>query len=183
MAGWPGWVGDILDAGGWPKTDDNKQFLSNWGLYEQSGCDNNPLLASRSASSSTDCKKLNDARTAQNYTTRTQAVNATVAQIKSGNFDNIEQALKDGNPFHSQHENAIALDLQKWGADNYSRVYAQAVGAGTGVGGGGSAGTGKKPHAQGAWTRWMHAMAHQLPADIREINKATARLNRIARNR
>jgi hypothetical protein len=172
------WIAEFLADGPWPDTSENIQFVRSWSVEEASSCKDNPLIASRVETGSSDCKTLSSGRVAQNYDSVKQGQQATAAQINSGNFDNLRRALASGNPYTQARINGVALDLQKWGATTWQAVYL-AHWSGTTI----SGGTGHAPHAMGAWSRWMRALSHQLPADIREINRATHRLDRIARHR
>lgn len=184
MGTWVGWYDDLRRAVGAPATALNHKFFASWQSYSPPACRNNPIAASRKMPGSTDCYQLSDTRWAQNYTSPNQGINATAAQIKSGNFDNILHAVRTGNPYAADLAAGVSLDLQKWGSEKWHNIYMDETGlSGSGSTGSGSPGAARNRHAMGAWTRWMHALAHTGPASHRRLVKATRRANRIARHR
>jgi hypothetical protein len=173
---WSGWVKDFIGGLGIPDTAADFDFLAQWSASDAGGCNNNPVLASHKEAGSTNCQRLNSLNTAQAYDSHADAIAATKAQLNSGAYPNLHDALHSGDPYGYPNPNGVALDLQKWGTTGASQWYADKTGAGQGVGGTPSTG-----HVTQAWSRWMHALAHKGPDSHRRIVKATARARRIAR--
>src|SRR5207302_4983214 len=167
----------MLDGLAIPHSDENRQFVRNWHLYNEYNCRNNPLLASHRTATSTACHRLNDLNTAKAYATPSSAVTATRMQLNSGGYPDLHDALHSGNPMAYQPRGGVTLDLQKWGSVRWSNQIVLPPGQPV------STGSGKRPHAMGAWTRWMRALAHTGPQSHKRIVKSTRRANRIARHR
>lgn len=176
MSAWPGWLADFQAGLGYPETGDNKNFLEKWATYEQTPCHRNPLIASHHVKGATNCQRLNGLNTAQNYPSRTKAINATRAQINSGAYVHLHAALESGHPLDYTPATGLTLDLQKWGALAYSKQVESETGAGASAFGAPAANT-----VMGAWSRWMRILAHKGPQAHRRILNSTARARRIAR--
>jgi hypothetical protein len=177
VGAWTGWVGDMLDGLAIPHTPENRTFLQDWHLYNEYDCHNNPLLASHGATGASACHKLNNLNTARSYATHASAVTATRQQLNSGAYPNLHDALHSGNALDYNLRDGVEADLVKWGSVRWANQLRGSTTAPP------PSGPGKRPHAMGAWTRWMHALAHTGPQSHARVVKATRRANRIARHR
>ncbi len=176
MSAWDGWVADMISGLDIPAGGDNTNFLTNWATYDRTACRFNPLIASHKEPGSTACKRLNSLNTAQAYDSHADAIAGTKAQLDSGAYTHLRAALHSGDPIGYEPLSGVTLDLQKWGAVNWSAQVAAANNL-PGLGPGAST----PMHASAAWSRWMRALAHNGPDAHNRIRRATVRARRIAR--
>lgn len=177
---WQGWERDLLKAAGLPVNSNTLIFMSDWWTNKNSYCPRNPVDISTRGGWSSGCYRLPSGKTAQAFTSRTAAANAFADELNLTDYRYLREALASGNPYAFANPNGVALDLEKWGSTRFQAYYAQKAGASATSGGGGSSGS--VPHVSQAWMRWMKILAHEMSADIKAVNKATAQLNRVARH-
>lgn len=123
MAGWNGWIADILGALKVPNVGGVHNFVQEWGATEATPCKFNPLAASRVVPRSTNCRRLTSSRTAQNYASRAQGVSATVDQLRSGNFPHLLAALEGQTVWEAGSARGVNTDLIRWGATTFAGHY------------------------------------------------------------
>lgn len=171
MATWSGWQGDLIRAAGLPDVSDVHTFLTDWAAAEKTGCTNNPLVISRATATSTKCKKLTDTRTAQNYPSSAIAADAFSAQLHSGNFGALLDALKSGTPFQVTSPHDVEQDLVDWGAVTYAFELQQNYGPSQpeGSGGGGA----QAPKLHGGWKSMRHSFNHSMPRSLHASHRST----------
>lgn len=135
MAAWNGWEDDVLNAGGWPDSSENRIFLQEWHSFEASKCLFNPLNTTQKRTGSRGCVQTGTGGVAvQTYTGTVQGTAATVSTLKSFRYPNIQEALREGNPFAYVSPQAVADELNTWGSVTFVPVYLEmATGSSTGA--------------------------------------------------
>lgn len=176
MSAWDGWTADIIAGLGIPSTGNVTNFLVDWEITDNSPCKFNPLVASHTERGSTACKDLGGGKVAQAYTTHARAIAGTRAQLNSGTYPHLHDALHSGDPLGYKPLDAVVADLRKWGASGWA---AQIV-KNFNLGGGTPAPVGPA-HVTTAWNRWMRALGHTGPTSHNRIAKSTARVRRLSR--
>ena len=171
MATWSGWLQQFLAAATLPNTDGNRTFLSDWAANESTACRDNPIDVSHPVGNSTDCTRLTDSRTAQNYTSHAQAATAFNAQLHSGNFPHLLAAFRGGDQYTLSGLPEALSDLIRWGSTSFVSFVENATGVTTGSGGGNS-GT---ADALKGWQDIRHSLNRNLPAALRHSDQQMVR--------
>lgn len=181
MATWPGWVAQFLSAASLPNTSATRQWMDDWSTNSISDCRNNPVDVSRPVGGSGNCKKLTASRTAQNYSSHSQAAQAFSRQIHSGAFPYLLRALQSGDPFTLSGIPNVEGDIQKWGSLNFLAFLENTFGVtpgGTGLGGGVGS------HATKGWDDFRRQVNAGLPQALRTIDRSNrAALSSLGRRR
>lgn len=182
MTTWAGWEADLLKALGVPNTAESRAFLDSWTGAAPANCPNNPLLASKPESGSGDCAELTASRTAQAYRSHAQGINATVAELRSGNFPHLLAALESGHPLAVSDPGQVAADLAKWGVSHFANEYLALAQEQASSGGGPSAPAAS--HAHKGWGDIQHSVNRRLPTALNQASRYNrAALRALARRR
>lgn len=183
MSVWPGWQGDILDAANLPNNQPARNFLADWHTHQGGNCQDNPLMASRKASGSTDCVTLPGGHHAQNYTSPNQAASTTAAQLTSGNYPHLLEAFKAETWWQPGFAPDIYADLVTWGATRFAAWYKNFFGANFGSGGPPSRNI-SAPAALGGWKAIRKTVNRDMPQVLNDSQrKRRAALRHLSRAR
>lgn len=174
MATWPGWEPDLLRAAQIANSANRRKFLDDWHAHADSDCRNNPVDLTVQSAGSSDCASLPaiGAR-AQNYTTTGNAGHAFFAQLHSGRFPALLHALQSTNPYTVTNTGTVAEELSLWGSQTFSGIYFTETANAPGRGGG-PVGA-KAPHAHQGWHALRRSVNTNLPAALRDSEKAVRR--------
>lgn len=174
------WEHQFLKTAGLPITKYTVYFLTLWAQYERGqGCDHNPIQLSQPEPGSTRCRKLPSGNYSRNYTDTQSAANAFADQLNLTDYPGLREALASGSPGDYQPQSHVTLDLQKWGSLGFLKQW-EAIGNLPST----ASATAPRPSSKnvgGAWTHLMRTLARDGHRTIVELQKATARLNRIER--
>lgn len=174
------WQHIFLKTAGLPVTVYNVNFLTRWAAAGgANGCDHNMLQLSHREPGSTRCKRLANGKFSRNYTDTQSAANAFADQLTISAYPTLRKGLAAGDPFSRANPSGVALDLQKWGAVQWQKVYAQKVGLPDASNPGKP--VPKSKNVGGAWTHLSKVLARDGHKTIVELRRATAALNRIDR--
>lgn len=171
MATWSGWIQQFLAAANLPDTGGNNTFLGDWNSSADSNCRNNPLDLSHKTGASTNCKALTGSRTAQNYTSHTQAATSFDAQLHSGNFPHLLGALASGSPYGVSDQQGVMADLVRWGSEKFAYELTQNFGPPHGGPGGGIV----DADALKGWQDIRHSVNRNMPAALRHSDRQMVR--------
>ena len=179
------WQTTYLQSAGLPANKNTAAFLTDWGDEANSGCEFNAIDISHAVTGSSNCSLLPNGKHAQTYKSTSSAANAFAYQLTLSAYPNLRKALASGDPYAYGNVSGVSLDLQKWGSTKFQQTYLkqEGVGGGSGGSGGGSTSGPSTTSVQKAWTRFMRGLAHNMTSAVTELDKATARLNRLARTR
>lgn len=186
MTTWSGWQVQLLGAAKLPADETHGIFLFDWSQHAASNCNNNPIDLSHVFATRRNCHKLTASRTAQNYTDHAHAATAFSAQIHSGSFPHILNALKSAIPYQQPNPGGVATELRAWGSPAFATYYLNHANVGTGGGGGGGGGGGAQyaPNVYRSWSHLQHSINRNLPTKVHRIDYAMRRtLQRLAHHR
>lgn len=144
--------------------------MFDWNTAAASNCNNNPVDISHVTSTSGNCTKLTQTRTAQNYPTHEAAASAFNAEIHSGNFPHLLSALGSSDPYSYSDPAGVEADLTTWGSAAMAAYYKKNATGGSS--GGGSSGT--SLHAPKALNGWS-AIRRTFNVDMVDALKTSER--------
>lgn len=171
MAWWLGFERAFLEAIGATATSRQIEFLTDWNVKASSDCSNNPLDISRANAGSMNCRKLTSSRTAQNYTTHTQAQSAFRLQVESGNFPHLLAALRSDNPYTYKDTAGVEDDLRKWGSGKFADYYVTQVSTGPPAPPPQPPPNLKAPQALRGWKDLQRSINHKMPAALKDSER------------
>ena len=102
----------VLQAGGWPETQSNINFLVAWMHREGGTAANNPINTTHDAPGATAYNGVG----VKNYPTMQAGVSAIVDTLQGGFYGNIRNALASGDATTWDKEGKLAPDLHAWSA-------------------------------------------------------------------
>lgn len=181
MAAWNGFPQELLKAAHLGTATYQVQFMFDWNTAAASNCTNNPVDISHQTSTSGNCTKLTQTRTAQNYSTHGAAAAAFSSELHSGDFPHLLSALGSSDPYAYSDPASVEADLVKWGSAAMAAYYTKNATGGS-SGGGGSGAGGRAPRAHQGWAALQHSLNDNwkpaLNASERNIHAALRSLGR-----
>lgn len=171
MGVWSGWQAQLCGVATVPNNADNRGFLTDWHNRAATNCRNNPVDIHLRISGSRDCRKLFNPNTySQNYANPDQAAGQFRAQLHSGNYPDLLDALQSGDPYGVADAKAVKVsnDLVRWGSGEFAHFYGtQTFGA--------SGGDLNAPGLHKGWHDLRRTTNKHAPDSLHKANKSIHR--------
>lgn len=124
----PGWESAVLQAGGWPDTPQNRQFLATWGQYEgQYYATNNPLGVTIAEGQPTTGQTVPGTPGVLFFPSMQAGAAATAAFIKREGYSSIDALLSTGNAGSILTAGGaavanVASEIARWGTTTFANI-------------------------------------------------------------